>query len=78
LISNTPIKYQGEACGRVICRFIVLLLHLLKWQFQPEYLSNSWKGSIIEYCKRMFDFLEESPSLQPFSKKSCQEPIRMQ
>jgi Domain of unknown function DUF29 len=25
-----------------------LLLHLLKWQYQPEYRSGSWRGSIRE------------------------------
>jgi hypothetical protein len=45
---------------------IVVLLHLLKWQFQPQYRSNSWKGSIVEHRRRILEALEESPSLQPF------------
>lgn len=28
---------------------IVILVHLLKWQFQPEKRSGSWEGSIIEH-----------------------------
>jgi hypothetical protein len=28
---------------------IVVLLHLLKWQYQPEKRSGSWEGSIIEH-----------------------------
>jgi hypothetical protein len=28
---------------------VTLLLHLLKWQFQPDKQCNSWKASIIEH-----------------------------
>ena len=28
-------------------RLVILLAHLLKWQFQPAYRSASWRGSII-------------------------------
>ena len=28
---------------------IVVLTHLLKWQYQPEFRSGSWKGSIVEH-----------------------------
>lgn len=45
---------------------IVLLLHLLKWQYQPQQRSNSWKGSIVEHRRRILESLEESPSLKPF------------
>jgi hypothetical protein len=45
---------------------IVLLLHLLKWQYQPQQRSNSWKGSIVEHRRRILESLEESPSLGPF------------
>ena len=45
---------------------IILLIHLLKWQYQPQQRSNSWKGSIVEHRRRILDFLEESPSLRPF------------
>jgi hypothetical protein len=27
---------------------IVVLTHLLKWQYQPEFRSGSWKGSIAD------------------------------
>lgn len=42
---------------------IVLLLHLLKWQYQPEYRSGSWRGSIREHRRRINDDLKDSPSL---------------
>ncbi|OKH28050.1 DUF29 domain-containing protein [Chroogloeocystis siderophila] len=45
---------------------IVVLLHLLKWQYQPEYRSGSWESSIIEHRRRIKKLLKESPSLKPY------------
>jgi len=46
--------------------FRVLLLHLLKWQYQPERRSDSWRVSIRD-CRRSVDLiLEDSPSLRSF------------
>ena len=45
---------------------IVVLLHLLKWQFQPESRSGSWRGSIREHRRRVNDDLKDSPSLASY------------
>lgn len=45
---------------------IVILLHLLKWQFQPDKRSGSWESSIIEHRRRVQESLQDSPSLQPY------------
>ena len=45
---------------------IVILLHLLKWQYQPERRSGSWESSIIEHRRRIKKALQESPSLKPY------------
>lgn len=45
---------------------IVVLLHLLKWQYQPNHRSGSWEGSIIEHRRRIKKALKESPSLKPY------------
>ncbi len=45
---------------------IVVLLDLLKWQYQPERRSGSWEGSIIEHRRRIKKALKESPSLKPY------------
>ncbi len=42
-----------------------LVLHLLKWYYQPDYQSRSWRDSIVENRARIPDGLEESPSLRP-------------
>lgn len=45
---------------------IVVLVHLLKWQFQPDSRSGSWEGSIVEHRRRIQEALDDSPSLQPY------------
>jgi len=44
-------------------RLAVLCEHLLKWAYQPEHRSGSWRGSIVEARQRIADVIEESPSL---------------
>ncbi|CAH9018630.1 DUF29 domain-containing protein [Candidatus Nitrosacidococcus sp. I8] len=46
-------------------RFIVLIAHLLKWQYQPEHRSNSWKSTIKDQRLRISRLLRENPSLKP-------------
>lgn len=48
---------------QIVNRLIVLLVHLLKWEFQKENRSGSWKGSIVEQRRRIIQLLEDSPSL---------------
>ncbi|WP_448266553.1 DUF29 domain-containing protein [Nostoc sp. DSM 114159] len=45
---------------------IVILMHLLKWQFQPDKRSGSWEGSIIEHRRRVKEALDDSPSLKSY------------
>jgi hypothetical protein len=42
-----------------------ILMHLLKWQYQPERRGNSWKLSIINGRDGIERSLEYSPSLAP-------------
>ncbi|MBN3875064.1 DUF29 domain-containing protein [Nostoc sp. JL23] len=46
-------------------RLIVLLMHLLKWQYQLEKRSESWRSTISEQRICIETLLEDSPSLQP-------------
>ena len=41
-----------------------LLMHLLKYRYQPEYRSTSWRGSIREARKQIDMILKDSPSLR--------------
>lgn len=45
---------------------IVVLLDLLKWQYQPQNRSGSWESSIIEHRRRIKKAIQESPSLRPY------------
>ncbi len=45
-------------------RMAVLLAHLLKWQFQPERQSGSWKRTIREQRKAIHIRLKKTPSLK--------------
>jgi len=48
----------------LISRLKVLLVHLLKWQFQAERRSGSWKGSIVEQRQQIKKLFKISPSLK--------------
>jgi hypothetical protein len=43
----------------------ILLLHLLKYAYQPAMRSNSWLGSIVEHRQRLNKAFKDSPSLKP-------------
>lgn len=45
-------------------RFIILIAHLLKWQFQPNQQSSSWRGSINEQRIQLSRLLRKTPSLK--------------
>ena len=45
---------------------VVLLLHLLQWQFQPGHRSGSWESSILEHRRRIRRAIQTSPSLKPY------------
>lgn len=58
-----------ESMGRserreLINRLVVLLLHLLKWRYQPALRGNSWRLSIKEQRIRLASHLEDNPSLK--------------
>lgn len=55
-------KERNEAANRLV----ILLAHLLKWQFQPAYRNSSWRGSIIEQRKQIQRLLKQSPSIKPY------------
>lgn len=44
-------------------RLEVLIMHLLKWQFQPNLRSRSWQLTIKEQRLRLEKLLKENPSL---------------
>lgn len=64
----------NETRSELVSRFIVLIAHLLKWQFQLQQLSSkwqefegkSWRKTIIEQRLQLENQLEDNPSLQSY------------
>lgn len=46
-------------------RMAVLLMHLLKWEFQPLRRGNSWLRTIRDQRDDIKDHLDDVPSLRP-------------
>ena len=58
-----------EAMGRsekreLESRMIILVMHLLKWTFRPNYQSRSWANTINEQRRRIGRVIKDSPSLK--------------
>ena len=63
------IAEEIESMGRgerreLVNRLTILLLHLLKWQFQPGFRGPSWSSSIREQRIRLRSHLKDNPSLK--------------
>jgi hypothetical protein len=60
------IESMGKAEKReLVSRLEVLLMHLLKWQFQPERRGKSWTATIRVQRIRLRGHLADNPSLKP-------------
>jgi len=44
----------------------IVLMHLLKYRYQPEKRSHSWLFTLYEHRDRLLEILEDSPSLQSY------------
>ena len=59
------IESMGKTEKReLVSRLTVLLLHLLKWQFQPLFRSRSWRATINVQRDDLDDHLTDNPSLK--------------
>lgn len=52
---------------------VILLLHLLKWQYQSDRRTGSWKGSIVEHRRRILKTIKRSPSLNVYLQECFKE-----
>lgn len=55
----------GSEQSELVNRLAVLLMHLLKWQFQPAWRGKSWRLTIKEQRRRIARHLKKNPSLRP-------------
>jgi hypothetical protein len=65
-VANIAEELEGMSISHhhaLVNRLKILLMHLLKWQFQPNKRSKSWKRTIIEQRQRIQQLLKTSPSL---------------
>ncbi len=59
------IESMGKTEKReLISRLAVLLLHLLKWRFQPALRGTSWRLTIEEQRLQVADHIDDNPSLK--------------
>jgi hypothetical protein len=63
------IAEEIESMGRtekreLVSRLRVLLVHLLKWRFQPKGRGSSWKASIRVQRLDLGEHLKDNPSLK--------------
>ena len=60
------IESMGKSLRRELRnRLGVLLVHLLKWGYQPTFRSRSWSNTIREQRKQVAGLIDEAPSLAP-------------
>lgn len=55
----------------------VVLIHLLKYRYQPEKRSGSWISTLIEHRARVTDAFSDSPSLRRHASDSLPEAYRL-
>ncbi len=54
----------GNIRRQLASRLEVLLMHLLKWKYQPNLSGKSWFLTIAEQRRRIAKLLRKNPSLQ--------------
>lgn len=55
---------------RLTSRYRILLMHLLKWIYQPDRRGRSWAGTIREQRARAAQLLRKHPSLKPLEREA--------
>lgn len=71
------IESMGKSEKReLISRLTVLLLHLLKWEFQPMRRGASWRLSIANTRDALTDHLADNPSLRSVLEASVETAYR--
>ena len=61
------IEDMGRSQRRAVkSALTIILIHLLKYRYQAERRTNSWRATIREHRRRVRDELADSPSLRPY------------
>jgi hypothetical protein len=72
LIEEVEDLGKSERRG-ITSQLIRLLLHLLKWQYQPQRRSDSWLDSITDARTQIELAIEDSPSLRSYPSEQLEE-----
>jgi hypothetical protein len=69
LVDQENVAEEIESLGRsdrrqLQRRLEVLIMHLLKWRFQPTHRSRRWQLTLVDQRSRIERLLRESPSLR--------------
>lgn len=68
------IEDMGRSQRRAVTSALVIVLaHLLKYRFQPEHRSHSWRATLREHRRRLRDEFVDSPSLRPYAERILAE-----
>jgi hypothetical protein len=72
------IESMGKTEKReLVSRLTILLLHLLKWRFQPEFRSASWRLSVEEQRLQVASHLADNPSLKAVLAAAISDAYRL-
>ena len=63
----------NEQYDKLESALTVLLMHLLKWDHQPEKRSRSWENTIREQRRRIGRVLKKNPGLRPLRDEAVRE-----
>ncbi len=63
-LTEEMINMVGNNEGELISRMMQLYIHILKWIYQPEKRTRSWKNSIQNQRIDIDEVIERNPSLQ--------------
>ncbi|MDD4960555.1 MAG: DUF29 domain-containing protein [Gallionella sp.] len=68
------IESMGKTEKReLINRLAVLLAHMLKWRFQPERRTKSWRLTIEEQRRQVVRHMRDNPSLKSSLSEATEE-----
>ena len=65
-----------EVFSKLRSSFRIILLHMLKWDHQPERRSRSWTVSILNHRLDIADVIEENPSLRRRQAEAIEKAYR--
>jgi hypothetical protein len=73
-VDTENIAEELEDLGRsqkreIRSRLVAVLVHLLKWRYQPGRRTGSWKATLVEQRAELATDFEESPSLRSFPRE---------